>query len=262
MRQLFLIIVGTVQEAIHRRAFLVILFVGLLFMIAIPSMSVMSPRQETMVLTSAMLGIIQITGISLAITIGSNTLPTEIDNRTVYLMLSKPLSRYHFYIGKALGIICTIISVITLMSCVLFILPFLWQKPYWYNQLPSMIEGVLMYMAQCSLLSAVTFFFSTFLTPMVAFFLGGGTLILSSIINAFINGTVFNKLSWYAQFGLKTLEYILPNYSSYNVQNSVVHPEQQLYNQATYWASVFGYSVTYLAILFLVGVLIFNKREL
>ena len=95
----------TIGEAIRRRILLVILLIGILFLVIAPSLSMLTARQETTVLKSLTLGVIQMTGAVLALVLTVYMLPNEVERRTIYTILSKPVQRWQFLIGKYLGAI-------------------------------------------------------------------------------------------------------------------------------------------------------------
>lgn len=93
----------TIGEAIRRRILLVILLVGILFLVIAPSLNMLTPRQTDVVLKSLTLGVIQITGAVIALVLTVYMLPNEVERRTIYTILSKPVQRWQFIIGKYLG---------------------------------------------------------------------------------------------------------------------------------------------------------------
>jgi ABC-type transport system involved in multi-copper enzyme maturation permease subunit len=103
MRAIVSIATTTVGEAIRRRVLLIILLIGVLFLAVAPGLGVLSARSETTVLRGMMLGIIQLTSAVIAIVLTVYMLPNEIERRTIYTILSKPVMRWQFLVGKYLG---------------------------------------------------------------------------------------------------------------------------------------------------------------
>ncbi len=253
---------ATIQEIVNKKTFLITIFIALLFMIITPALGVLSTRQEHTTLTSITLGIIQITAIILSIILPSTSLPNEIEQKTIYLIISKPVSRTQFFLGKFIGIWATISLVIALMSSILFLLPILWQKELWIKSIPLMSQGVCMYIAQASLLTCLSFFFSTFLSPVLNFFLSGGIYFLGSIMNPLITSLERDHTPKILKMLFTVIQACMPNFSHYNIQNSIIHPEHQLVNPTLYWVSSVSYTIVYMSILLILGKIIFDRREL
>ena len=127
MRAVLSIAGTTIGESIRRKVLLIILLVGLLVLFIAPGLSVLSARSETTVLTGMMLGIIQLTSAVIAIVLTVYMLPNEIERRTIYTILSKPVQRWQFLVGKYLGAIGALLMMMVLMAVVLVITFFLEQ---------------------------------------------------------------------------------------------------------------------------------------
>jgi len=54
---------------------------------------------------------------------------------------------------------------------------------------------------------------------------------------------------------------LLPNFSNFDVKNPIINPTQQIENTTFYTVTVIGYGLLYIAGFLIVGMLIFDKRE-
>lgn len=116
MNVIFSIAKTTIGEAVRRRILLVILLIGILFLVVAPSLNMLTARQETTVLKSLTLGVIQITSAVIALVLTVYMLPNEVERRTIYTILSKPVQRWQFLLGKYLGAIGALGLMIALMT--------------------------------------------------------------------------------------------------------------------------------------------------
>ncbi|MCS6831457.1 MAG: hypothetical protein NZ749_12550, partial [bacterium] len=82
---------NTVREALSRRVVLLFLFGALVLIILSPLFSFLSPREELTLLKSLGLGVIQLASKFICIVMGISLRPTEIERRTIYTVLSKPV---------------------------------------------------------------------------------------------------------------------------------------------------------------------------
>jgi ABC-type transport system involved in multi-copper enzyme maturation permease subunit len=260
MRPIVAIAKATVGEAIRRRVLLIILFVAVLLLFVAPLLGVLSARSEKTVLTGFVLGIIQLSSAVIAITLTVYMIPNEVERRTIYTILSKPVQRYQFLVGKYLGAVSALALMMGLMSVVV-ILQFGFMQRDWAKGI-ELVQGIAMFFVQMSLLASVAMCLSTFVAPLVNFFLSGGIYLIGTLGYAFFDS--FNKnpnapalgkgLAW-------VVSTILPNFSSYNVQNKLINPETVITNPVQYAINAVIYGVVYIMIMLIVGMLVFDRRE-
>jgi ABC-type transport system involved in multi-copper enzyme maturation permease subunit len=261
MRSIISIATTTVGEAIRRKVLLIILLVGILFLVVAPGLGVLSARSETTVLRGMMLGIIQLTSAVIAIVLTVYMIPNEIERRTIYTILSKPVQRWQFLLGKYLGAVLALGLMMLLMTAVL-VFTFWLQQDRQVSGIADLIAAPLMYFVQMSLLAAVAIFFSTFVAPLVNFFLTGGMYLLGSLFNPFFQTLQESQgtppvAKLFAQF----VNTILPNFANYNIQNPIINPGQQIQNPQAYYMQATIYGVFYIGTLLVLGILIFDRRE-
>lgn len=266
MRVIFSIATTTVGEAIRRKVLLVILMCGVLFLSVAPMLGSLTAREETSNLKGLMLAIIKLTGALIALVLTIYIIPNEIERRTIYTILSKPVQRWQFILGKYLGAVLALGLMMLLMAIVL-ILSFHLVKNgvtlhFDYATMGDIAKGPLAYFMQGSLLAAVAIFFSTFVSPTLNFFLAGGTyfvgIFLSSIYETFATGPQVGGMKVVAQI----MYTVLPNFSYYDVQNPIVNPNVQIQNESMHFILIALYFVMYAGILLVGSVLVFDRREL
>jgi ABC-type transport system involved in multi-copper enzyme maturation permease subunit len=252
----------TVGEAIRRRVLLIILLIGVLFLTVAPGLGVLSARAETSVLRGMMLGIIQLTSAVIAIVLTVYMIPNEIERRTIYTILSKPVQRWQFLVGKYLGAVLALGLMMGLMTIVLVAVFMIQQQTFNVSAITELSQGPMLFFVQMSLLAAVAIFFSTFVTPLVNFFLTGGMYLLGSLFNPFFMTLEENpNTPLIAKYTAQIVNTILPNFANYNVQNPIINPGQVIQNPTTYYLTVTAYGLFYIGILLVGGILIFDRRE-
>lgn len=262
MRAIWSIATTTVGEAIRRKVLLIILLIGVLFLAIAPGLSVLSARSETTVLKGMMLGVIQLTSAVIAIVLTVYMIPNEIERRTIYTILSKPVQRWQFLVGKYFGAVLALGLMMGLMATVLIVMFGVQQGVRDIGALAEMLKAPLMYFVQMSLLAAVAIFFSTFVSPLVNFFLSGGMYLLGSLFNPFFQTLEENQSTpMLAKSLAKIVNTVLPNFANYNVQNPIINPNQVIQNEKAYYFQVTIYGVLYIGILLVLGILMFDRRE-
>jgi|CXWL01.1.fsa_nt_gi ABC-type transport system involved in multi-copper enzyme maturation permease subunit len=262
MKPIMAIAATTVGEAIRRRVLLVILLVGLFFVMAAPGLSVLSARQELTVLKSLVLGVIQLTSAVIAIVLTVYMLPNEIERRTIYTILSKPVLRWQFLVGKYLGAVAALGIMMSLMTVVMLIMFVVQVQVRDFSKLSELVQGPAMFFIQMSLLAAVGIFFSTFVSPLVNFFLTGGIYMMGSLFNPMFETMASNPgTTPFAKNAASLVNAVLPNFADFNIQNRIINPESVIQNPLVHYMNLTVYGVFYIAVLLIAGILVFDRRE-
>ncbi len=260
MRPIVAIAGTTVGEAIRRKVLLIILLLAVVILLLAPGLSVLSTRSEDTNLRSLMLGVIQIFSALIAIVLTIYMIPNEIERRTIYTILSKPVHRWQFLVGKFFGAIGALGMMMALMTFVMVLAHFIQRR-----DLPaalSLVQAPSLFFVQMSLLAAVAIFFSTFVAPLVNFFLSGGIFALGLTFNPIVESFQNNPATNPITKGFVTiLGTVLPNFASYNVANPLINPTQTIINPTTYYINVAAYGLMYIGVLLIAGILIFERRE-
>jgi ABC-type transport system involved in multi-copper enzyme maturation permease subunit len=262
MRVVWSIARTTLGEAVRRRVLLVILFIAILFLAIAPGLSVLSARQETTVLKGMTLGILQLTSAVIAIVLTVYMIPNEIERRTIYTILCKPVERWQFVLGKYLGAVMALGLMMALMTGVLIFVFALQQGTGNLNEIGLLAKAPVMYFVQMALLAAVGVFFSTFVSPLVNFFLTGGVYLVGTLFSIFFETLASStSASAIAKGTAKVVQAILPNFAAYNIQNPIINPTQQIAQETVYYVNITAYGLVYIGILLIAAMIVFQRRE-
>lgn len=109
----------TVAEARRRRVLQVAIVLVVLVFMSMNFFSYLSPEEQSRMLISGGLSAITVFGILLAIFVAAFLIPGEIDKRTIYAVLSKPVRRFEFVLGKYVGALIIIGALVAIMTVVL-----------------------------------------------------------------------------------------------------------------------------------------------
>lgn len=262
MRVVTSIAATTIGEAIRRKIILVILLIGVLLCAIAPGLQVLSARQETTVLKSFIFGVMQLTGAAIAIVLTVYLIPTEIERRTIYTILCKPVRRWQFLLGKYLGAIGALGMMMALMTLVSLLLYKIMQKEAASPQVLAEIAKVpLMFYVQMCLLASIAVCLSTFVTPLVNFFLSAGVYmvgtVFSSVFSTFKENP--NMAPLVKAIGQLVVAFI-PNFNRFNIQNTSINA-QRVGSETMYFVGAALYGVSYIVVALVIGMIIFERRE-
>jgi ABC-type transport system involved in multi-copper enzyme maturation permease subunit len=113
------IALATFREAVRNK----VLYVLVLFAVALMGFSLvlgsLSLHEEVRVIRDMGLSGISLSGVAIALFLGVNLLSKELDRKTVYAILPKPIHRFEFLLGKYLGLAATIVTLVAVMVALL-----------------------------------------------------------------------------------------------------------------------------------------------
>lgn len=250
---------ATFGEAIRKRILMVILLAALVIILISPAFEPFAGRGQRTLILSFGFGIIQLAGTFIAIIMCTSLIPTEIERRTIYTILSKPVQRWNFVVGKYLGAVGTLAFVYVMMGMVFMIV-----SRISLGEFDTRIaQGLLMFFFQSSLLAAVTLFFSSFVSPLVNYFLSGGVFLMGNLMSSFLETIQRNpEVTPLTRIPIQILTVILPNFANFNIQNPIINPEQVLTDELAYLVQTVLYAIVYIVLLLVASVLVFNQREM
>ncbi|MCE5322852.1 ABC transporter permease [bacterium] len=237
---------------------------------------------DIMLVKSFGMGLMAMAGWLISLVMCVSLIPQEIERRTIYTILAKPVKRYEFIIGKFLGAMLTLAICVAFMGIVF--IGVVMAKAHGasvaaassttgISALDSGIEkvqlfdinmvwSVVMIYLQFMVLSAVVLLFSVFMTPTVNFFMGLGVYIIGVL--ASLTETLASKgssLNFILKGFYKVIHMIIPNFDKFNVTNTLLHPEAHITNVMHYTGQVALYGIFYALLMMMLAVIIFEKKE-
>ena len=118
LKRINVIGVNTLTEAVRQKVFIFLLVIGLVFIaLAIFFSQYNLGEQEQMkVIKDTCLGVISVISTLIAIVGTAQLLPSEVENRTIYTILAKPVRRFEFLLGKFYGSVLLLVLSMVAMS--------------------------------------------------------------------------------------------------------------------------------------------------
>ena len=222
--------------------------------------------QDVKIIKDLGLAAISIFGLFIAIFIGIGLVSKEVERRSIYALLAKPISRPQFIAGKYAGLVLTLAVNVAVMTIALYaVLGYLtwietpefkasWEAP---GVDPAMLKAILLIFVELMLVTAIALFFSTFSSPILSAALTFG-LYIAGNFNADLKNFEQVVDSPAAAWLTRGLYHLLPDLSAFDVKIQVVHG---LPVAAGYIWSTLGYGALYIAALLLAATVIFSRRD-
>ncbi len=114
---------NTLTELTRQKVFYVLLIFALILIGSSVFLARFSFQQEFQILKDVSLGAMSIFSSLLAIVATARLIPQDIEDRTVYSILAKPVPRFEYVVGKIIGVLCLLaISMIVMTAMFLAII--------------------------------------------------------------------------------------------------------------------------------------------
>lgn len=268
MRRIGLVAWHVFKESVRDRVLYAIGAFAILLVIVSLIVGQLSAGEDVKIIKDLGLAVIEAAGGLMAVFIGVGLISREIDRRSIFSLLSKPLPRWEFVTGKYLGLVLTVLVNVAAMTAALYlVLAYLdWQalpveRRAWDAPAsdPRLLIAVLMIGAELALLTAVALFFSTFSSSAllsVAFTAG---VFLTGCFSADLRG--FGDIvdaSPMVAAAVSAIGWVMPAFSAFDVKAQVVH------GMALPSGFVFftmSYAALYVMALLAASVTVFSRRE-
>jgi ABC-type transport system involved in multi-copper enzyme maturation permease subunit len=252
--KIFAIGINTAREAIRNRILYTILFFAM-FVVAISAVfGAASIGDQMKFVKDFSLMSVSLFGVIIAIVLGVNLLHQELGKKTIFNILSKPVARWEFMVGKFAGLVATLALILTLMCTALIGFLFLLEQETDWGL--AVAAGVAL--VEVMVVIAVALFFSALVvTPTLAGLFTAATFVAgrsSSYLSYFYSDEHPAILRVLA----KVLSWALPRLDRFNISEQVVYGDRL---DVSYLMTLVVYAMAYAGVLLLLSIGLFSRRE-
>jgi ABC-type transport system involved in multi-copper enzyme maturation permease subunit len=221
--------------------------------------------QDVKIIKDLGLAATSIFGLFIAIFIGIGLVSKEVERRSIYGLLAKPIERHQVLLGKYAGLLLTLAVNLAIMTAALYVVLALmsWAEPSarlgWEAPAadPAMLKAVWLTFVELSVVTAIALFFSTFSTPLLSAAFAFGLFVAGRFSADLRN---FNQVvdSPAAAALAQGLYWVLPNLAPFDVRAQVVHAQSV---PVAYLALTTAYGILYISALLASAAFIFSRRD-
>ena len=257
MKRVGVVALNTFREAVRDRVLYNLVFFALVMIAASILVGQVSIGIEEMVIVNLGLSAISVIGLLIAVFIGVGLVSKEMDKRTLYALLAKPVRRWEFLLGKFGGLVLTLAVNTAAMAAGLFLVLTLVRHSDGYSE-RSVLVAVYFILLKLALVVALALLFSCYTTPLLAILCTAG-LYVAGLFVAEMRNFQSDTMSRSMQLLLRWFSYILPNFENFDVMAAASHGRtipNGLIAQNT------AYAALYCAIVLIAAAAIFTRRNL
>lgn len=258
----------TFKEGIRNRSFYGISLLAILLFGASFLISGMIVQDVGKVTVDVALSIASFSGLLLVLFVGINLLAKDLDRKTIYMVLSRPISRPHYIIGKFLGMVLLILATMLILGFLSFLSIFLskifyqanFQRVSWSLVLLAIVFTTQMLL----LLSALSFLFASFTSSsfttlvltIIAYIIGQSLSDVKALVETPQSAGI--DVSPVTVKVVQTAYYVFPNLSFFDIKIQAAHG---LSVPLSYIAWTVSYGLVYTCIVIALSAIIFRRKE-
>ena len=267
----FLRVVGHVavhvfKESVRDRILYNLVIFAVLLIAGSYLMGQITAGQDVKIIKDLGLAATSLFGLFIAVFLGIGLVSKEVQRRSIYSLLAKPVTRLQFVLGKYAGLVLTLAVNVAVMIAahysVLGVMSWLespefragWEAP---ATDPAMLKAFFLIFVQLMLITAVALFFSTFSSAALSAALTIGLYAVGHF-NADLRNFEAVVDSPAAAALARGFYYVLRNLAPFDVKTAVVHAQPVPWG---YIALTTAYGVAYVAALLLASIVVFSRRD-
>lgn len=265
MKAIGWIAINVFRESVRDKAFYNLLFFAILLMGASYLIGQLTAGQDVKMIKDLGLTATSVFGLFIAVFIGIGLVSKEVEKRSIYSLLAKPVDRYQVILGKYAGLVLTLAVNVAIMTAALYgVLAYLgwklgasamaWEAPALD---PALLKALCLTFVELCLVTALALFFSTFSTPLLSAALTFGFFVAGRLSSDLRN---FNDVVQSPAAGrvAEAIYWILPNLAAFDMRAQVAHGHAV---PMGYMALTISYGLLYIGSLLVAATLIFSRRD-
>jgi ABC-type transport system involved in multi-copper enzyme maturation permease subunit len=254
LTRIWAIATNTVRQAVRSKLLYTLLFFALVLIGGGVLVSSLSYVEHTRIVQDIGLAAIRVFSIGIAIFVGVGLIHGEVDRRTIYTILSKPVSRSEFIVGKFVGLVLTIWLQLAIMTIAFVCVSLVVGAPIDAGH----FAAIGLVAVELMLMIAVATLFSSFTTPMLASIFTIGIYFVGHLSRDLHElGKQGNMPG--LESAMRLLFWSLPDLESFNLTVEAVHG--LAIPASAIWLPV-AYGLLYSSLLLVGAAVVFERRDL
>jgi len=254
------------KESVRDRVLYSLVAFATILIVASYLIGQLTAGQDMKIIKDLGLAAIATFGLLIAVFIGIGLVWKEVERRSIYSLLSKPVRRHEFILGKYAGLALTLLVNVAMMTAAFYLVLAYMNTQFGENVRaiwpapavdPGMLLAIALIVVELLLVTAIALFFSTFSGPFLSAALTVGLWVIGHF-NADLRNFEAVVDSRPAAYMARALYYILPNFAAFDVKTQVVYA---LPVPLSYLLTTAAYGAVYIAFLLTGAVAIFMRRD-
>ncbi len=276
---------NTMTEVIRQKFFYILVIFGIVVIVLSLYFSTFSSLEQIKFVKDFSLAAISLFGALIAIVGTSQLLPLELENRTIYPILAKPVFRGEFLLGKYLGMMTLLFFTIVLMGAILGGLLYYTERQVIeqggiqapglaldgistqesidqvrrQTRDPALIKAIVLIYVKVVIVGALTLLVSTFATSVIFTVISSFIIYICGHLESVARQAWQGDQAWTSKLMLLILTFFVPDLNAFNKMDEVILGKTVLWS---YVINTCSYGLFYTGIVLLVAYFIFQEKEI
>jgi ABC-type transport system involved in multi-copper enzyme maturation permease subunit len=259
LRRIAAVATNTYRETVRERVLYNLVFFALLMTVSGLILRDLAVRQDDKIIKDLGLAAMDVFGTLIAIFIGVGLVSKEIERRSLYPLLARPLTRGDFLLGKAAGLAFTLLVNVAVMTLGLYLTLFAIRLRGALAAPPSaqLLVAVAAIYAGLILVLAIALLFSTLTSSTMAAVCTFAVVVVGRYADVIRNmrEVVPGMPTWLTE----VVYYLLPNFTHFDLKNRVVHGEA---TSLVTLSVIVAYALSYSSVLLGLAGMAFRRKDL
>ena len=250
--RIWAVAMNTYREAVRDKVLYVLVFFGAVTILGSKALGWISMGEDLKIVIDISLAAVSVFGALIAIFVGTNLVYKEIEKRTIYTIISRPMARYEFVVGKFIGLALLLATVTLIMSGTAA----LYAVYLGGSVTQTFFAAVLLIYVKLLLVTALSVLLSSLTTPILAAIIVFCFYVLGHATGILIELPTELKESPLALL-MEFLYFLVPNLSNFDIGTEAANGVA-VAPTYTLWAVAYGAAYT-LMLLILAAIAFENK---
>jgi ABC-type transport system involved in multi-copper enzyme maturation permease subunit len=244
---------GTFRETVRDRLFYLVGFFGVALVGATTVLSPLTVGAQGKIVADVGLAAMALLGLLVVLLVGANMVRKEMDRRTITTILTKPVGRGEYLVGKYLGLALTLSCMVALMGLLYLAAVALTPASVAWSHLGA----VYLVLLELLVLTAAAILFSTLAGPALAAVFSATLFAIGHLSEALLDFGSMNG-GW-QQLLAAVVFRILPDLEVFNVRAAVVHGDGVT---PAHLGLATAYALGWIVVFLLLARCVFARKEL
>jgi ABC-type transport system involved in multi-copper enzyme maturation permease subunit len=254
MRNIITIAKNTFSLEVRERIFYGIIVFALGYIALTLFLSDLVLKELPMIKSFGLTGIYFFNAI-IALFLGTTSFFKDVDRKVVYFILSKPISRAQFLLGKFFGL-----CLVLLLTSVILGIAYVSLIAYEGGGFDSLgLLAIGMQFLEMALFLGFAIFVSTFSSSLLSIVYTSAIFFMGHIVSTLLDAAKTVGIGGIKLFLVEVLYYVFPNLEKFNIRDLAIHGVAAPFSS---FALALAYAIVYIVLLLSASVWIFNKKEI
>ncbi len=254
MRNIWIIAKNTLKLEVRDKILYGIIVFGLLYIFFTLFLADLVLKEPTMVKAFGLTGIYFFNAI-IALFLGTTSFFKDVDRKVVYFILSKPVSRAQFLLGKFFGL-CLVLLLTSGILAVAYEVVVVYKLGL-FDAIG--LVAILMQFLEMALFLAFAIFVSTFASSLLSIVYTSGVFFLGHIVSQLVTDAKAIGIGGIRLWLVEVLYYIFPNLEKFDARDFAIHVVPVPWISFMY---AVAYAAVYIVLLLAAAVWIFDRKEI